>query len=288
MSIRFKQVDVFTSKSFFGNPVAVILDAEGLDGAQMQRIAGWTNLSETTFVLKPTQPGANYRLRIFTPRAELPFAGHPTLGSAHAVLEAGIAAPSEGRLVQECGAGLIPLTVAGSGAERRLTLTLPQAKRQALAEADIAELEVALGTRLDRALAPVAINVGPTWIVLRLADAAAVLALDPDMGRLAALERRLGVTGISLFGPGGAGAIEVRSFAPSVGVPEDPVCGSGNGAVAVFLRDAGLLEMTGRRYVATQGQKLGRDGRVQVEVTADGAIHLGGDCVTCIDGTLTV
>jgi PhzF family phenazine biosynthesis protein len=287
MSIRFKQVDVFTSKPFRGNPVAVVLDAEGLDSAQMQRIANWTNLSETTFVLKPVQPGASYRLRIFTPRAELPFAGHPTLGSAHAVLEAGIAAPRDGRLVQECGAGLVPVAVAGAGAERRLTLTLPQATRRALSEADIVELEAALGAQLDRALPPVAITVGPTWIVLRMADEAAVLALDPDMGRLAALERRLGVTGISLFGAGGAGRIEVRSFAPSFGVPEDPVCGSGNGAIAAFLRDANLLDATGRRYLAMQGRKLGRDGQVQVEVASDGAIYLGGACVTCIDGTLT-
>jgi PhzF family phenazine biosynthesis protein len=288
MKLDFKQVDVFTDRPFRGNPVAVVLGADALDGAQMQAIANWTNLSETTFVLRPTRAAADYRLRIFTPRSELPFAGHPTLGSAHAVLEAGIAAGRNGRLVQECGAGLVDIAIEGAGRDRRLMLTLPAGKTRALDEADIVDLEAALGTALDRAPAPVAIDVGPVWITLRLADAAAVLALKPDMGRLAALETRLGVTGVTLFGAGGAGAaIEVRSFAPSVGVPEDPVCGSGNGAVALFLRDNGLLEQTGRSYIAAQGRCLGRDGQVSVRVAESGAVQLGGACVTCIDGTLT-
>jgi PhzF family phenazine biosynthesis protein len=290
MSLRFKQVDVFTGKPFAGNPVAVILDADALDGATMQRIANWTNLSETTFVLKPRQAGADYRVRIFTPREELPFAGHPTLGTAHAVLDAGVATAREGRLVQECNVGLVNLASSGTGAERVLTLELPPATPRALAPADLEELSAVLGVPVAPAPAPCLIDVGPRWIVTRLHDAAAVTALRPDLARMAALETRLGATGITVFGlypPGGPAAIEVRSFAPSGGINEDPVCGSGNGCVAVFARDGGLLDALGHRYVASQGGQVGRAGRVQVEIDGHGIVRLGGQCVTCVDGVLS-
>jgi PhzF family phenazine biosynthesis protein len=289
MQLRFKQVDVFTGKPFAGNPVAVVLDADGLDDTTMQRIANWTNLSETTFVLKPTQAGADYRVRIFTPRTELPFAGHPTLGTAHAVLDAGLATPREGRLVQECGAGLVNLSVSGSGRDQVLTLELPPAAARDLAAADVRELAAVLGAPVEGAPAPRIIDVGPRWIVARLHDAAAVSALRPDLAAMAALETRLDATGVTVLGlypSGGPAAIEVRSFAPSGGIPEDPVCGSGNGCVAVFARDGGLLEALGRRYVASQGRQVGRAGRVQVEIDGHGIVRLGGQCVTCVDGTL--
>jgi PhzF family phenazine biosynthesis protein len=284
MSRNYKVVDVFTAQPLLGNPVAVVLDAEGLDGTTMQQIARWTNLSETTFVLPPTRPEADYRLRIFTPGSELPFAGHPTLGSAHAVLESGRAVPRDGRLVQECGAGMISIAVAGSAR----VLTLPAAQVTALAPEDVDELEAILGVPVNRAAAPAMVDVGPVWVVAQLASADAVLRMQPDLARSAVFERRLRATGITVFGAYDAGDadIEVRSFAPSCGVGEDPVCGSGNGAVAVFQRVRGLLPATHSAYVATQGQCVGRRGRVSISVAGDGSVTVGGECITALDGIL--
>jgi PhzF family phenazine biosynthesis protein len=286
MSRKYKTVDVFTAQPLLGNPVAVVLDAEGLDGATMQQIARWTNLSETTFVLPPTRPEADYRLRIFTPGSELPFAGHPTLGSAHAVLESGRTAPRDGRLVQECGAGLIGIAVNGS----TRVLTLPAARVTALASGDVDELEAILGAPVDRAAAPTLVDVGPVWVVAQLASADAVLQIQPDLARSAAFERRLHATGVTVFGAHAAGEadIEVRSFAPSCGVGEDPVCGSGNGAVAVFRRARGQLPATDSTYLAAQGQCVGRRGRVSLSVSGDGTVTVGGECVTVLDGPLRV
>lgn len=285
---HYKVVDVFTSTPLLGNPVAVVLDAEGLDTAAMQRIARWTNLSETTFLLPPTRSGADYRLRIFTPLSELPFAGHPTLGSAHAALEAGRVKARDGRLVQECGVGLVGLTVQGEGVNRRLALELPPAAVTPLQPDDVHELESVLGHAILREAAPAIVNVGPVWVVAQVASVAQLLALKPDFARCAAFERRLGVTGVSLFAvhPAGDAEIEVRSFAPSCGVDEDPVCGSGNGSVAVFLRERALLTAIGSAYTATQGRCVGRQGRIAVEVDADGKVIVGGSCVTCVEGTL--
>jgi PhzF family phenazine biosynthesis protein len=284
MSRKYKVVDVFTAQPLLGNPVAVVLDAEGLDGATMQQIAHWTNLSETTFVLPPTRPEADYRLRIFTPGSELPFAGHPTLGSAHAVLESGRASPRDGHLVQECGAGLIRVAVSGS----TRVLTLPAAQVTDLAPGDMDELEAILGAPVNRSAAPALVDVGPVWIVAQLASAEAVLAMQPDLARSAAFERRLRATGITVFGAyvSGDADIEVRSFAPSCGVGEDPVCGSGNGAVAVFRQVRGLLSAKRSTYVATQGQCVGRRGRVSISVAGECSVTVGGECVTVLDGIL--
>lgn len=285
----YKVVDAFSATPFQGNPVAVVLDAEGLSDADMQAIARWTNLSETTFLLPPTQAGADYALRIFTPQSELPFAGHPTLGSAHAALEAGRVTPRDGALVQQCKQGLINVAVTGEGADQRLTLDLPTATVDLLADADIAEIETIIGQPVDRAAPPAIITVGPRWMIARMASAQALLDVQPDFARLAQLERRLGVTGLTLFGqyPDGSDAdIEVRSFAPSSGVEEDPVCGSGNGSVAVFRAQHGLLADGNAHYEATQGRKVGRSGRIHVGVETSGRVTIGGACVTCIDGVL--
>lgn len=288
MKRAYKVIDVFAERPLLGNPVAVVLDAEGLDTDAMQAVARWTNLSETTFLLPPTSPEADYWLRIFTPRSELPFAGHPTLGSAYAALEAGRVTARSGRLVQECGVGLIELAVDGEGAKRRLNLTLPPATIAPLEPVDVAELEAVLGRPVVREPAPAIIDVGPVWVVAQLPTADDVLALEPNLARSAAFERRLGLTGVSVFGARGEGdaAIEVRSFAPSCGVDEDPVCGSGNGSIAVFRRARGLLPTGGASYVASQGRRVGRDGRVEVAIDARGQIRLGGACITCIDGIL--
>jgi PhzF family phenazine biosynthesis protein len=268
-----------------------VFDADGLNTEAMQAIANWTNLSETTFVLTPTTPAADYRLRIFTPRSELPFAGHPTLGSAHAILEAGRATPRQGgRLVQQCDIGLVDVTVEDGADGRQLTFALPSAQVKPLPAADAAELELILGSKLSHENAPAIVNVGPVWVVLPMTDAAAVLDLKPDFARLAAFERRLGVTGLTVFGryPQGDVAIEVRAFAPSCGVEEDPVCGSGNASVAAYQWERGLLPAGGAAYVAAQGRRVGRDGRVKVHVGADGQVRVGGSCITCVDGQLAL
>ena len=271
--LPFKQVDVFTGKPFLGNPVAVVIGAEGLETRQMQHIAAWTNLSETTFLLKPTQADADYRLRIFTPRQELPFAGHPTVGSAHAALESGFVKAKNGRLRQECGAGVLDLALEG----KRIYVHAPAPKVSAAAVP-------LFGT--SRALR---VDVGPVWIVVDLGDAGTVDALAPDMTAIAELSASLDATGVTVFGRTGNkdAPVHVRSFAPAHGIPEDPVCGSGNVSVGAFLRETGLLKEFGPSYTARQGMQVGRDGRVAVRVSPD-AIEIGGEAVTCVDGTLRV
>ena len=273
---KFAQVDVFTAVPYKGNPVAVVLDAEGLSDAEMQAFANWTNLSETTFVLPATDPAADYRVRIFTPKAELPFAGHPTLGTAHAVLGAGLAEAKDGRLVQQCAVGLVDLTV-GEGAP---SFKLP---RYSLAELSDPEATAWIGAAVKGAVQ--AVNVGPVWLVAELAEVAALENLAHDPARLTRYYEATGMTGATLFAVE-RGRVVVRSFAPGDGIPEDPVCGSGNAAVAAFRLLAGQIG-AGDSYVASQGRQVGRDGYVRVRI--DGAdVHVGGECVTCIGGVLTL
>jgi len=273
----YKVVDVFTDRPLAGNPVAVVFDADGLDTEAMQAIANWTNLSETTFVLPPTTPAADYRLRIFTPRSGLPFAGHPTLGSAHAILEAGQATPREGgRLVQQCNIGLVDVAIEDGADGRQLAFTLPSARIDPLPAAEVAELELILGCKLNHGAAPAIVNVDAIWVVLPMPGAAAVLDLRPDFARLAAFERRLGVTGLTVFGryPQGDVAIEVRAFAPSCGVEEDPVCGSGNASVAAFQWERGRARRA--REGAGRRGRAGPRGRLMH--------HLRGWAVGAVDG----
>jgi len=280
---RFKQVDVFTRTPFRGNPVAVVLESVGLADTDMQRIAAWTNLSETTFVLPPDAPGADYRLRIFTPRAELPFAGHPTIGSAHAVVEAGIARPQAGRLRQECGAGVLELSIESGGL---IWLKSPLAKVRDLPRERLAELETALGVSVTEG--PLIVHVGPVWLVADLGAARLVDAMEPDFAAIGRLTDAIGATGVTVFGadPDG-GAMHVRSFAPAHGIAEDPVCGSGNVSVGAYLARCGRLARYGRQYQARQGMQLGREGSVSVRVE-DEDIFLGGHAVTCVEGMLRV
>ena len=286
--VPFKQVDVFTTRPFTGNPVAVVFGADGLDERAMQSLASWTNLSETTFVLAPTVPGADYRLRIFTPRQELPFAGHPSIGSAYAAIEAGwITARSEG-LVQECGAGMLPIRIEREAGRTLLFVRVPKAQLESSDLMLTHALGRALGTALRDEPGPRPVNVGPTWIVADLEFAASVLALEPDMARLAALCREQDAVGVTVFGRTGDPnvALEVRSFAPADGIPEDPVCGSGNAAVAAYLHANEQLPRGGSGYVVSQGARVGREGRVHVRVDNDGVIEIGGEAVTCVDGTI--
>jgi PhzF family phenazine biosynthesis protein len=272
----FKQVDVFTHVPLLGNPVAVVLDGSGLTTVQMQAVANWTNLSETTFVLPATEAGADYHVRIFTPRAELPFAGHPTLGTAHAVIEAGLVTPKEGKLVQQCAVGLVDVRVGNDS----LSFRLP---RYAFAPApDADSLISAIGGPDLMKAAPQIVDVGPHWVIAELASADAVENLKPDLPALAAYDRVHKTTGLTVFAEGGAGDITVRSFAPADGIAEDPVCGSGNGAVAAFRLNAGAIQ-AGDSYVASQGRQVGRDGRVHARIEGRD-VHIGGGCVTCVDG----
>jgi PhzF family phenazine biosynthesis protein len=274
---RFAQVDVFTDQPYQGNPVAVVLDADGLTDEDMLRFANWTNLSETTFVLPPVSPGADYLVRIFTTAQELPFAGHPTLGTCHAWLGAGGTPAKDDIIVQECGAGLVRLRRDGS---RLAFATPPLLRSGSVDESTIGEAARALG--LDRtaiAGAQWADN-GPGWIAVRLASAEAVLAVSMP----AQTELNIGLVGA--YPAGGPADFEVRAFFPGAGgMFEDPVTGSLNGALAQWLLGSG--QATGP-YVASQGTALGRAGRVHISQDADGAIWVGGGTVTCITGTVNL
>jgi len=289
MNVPFKQVDVFTSVPYKGNPVAVVLCADDMTGAQMQQIANWTNLSETTFVVPATDSRADYRVRIFTPGSELPFAGHPTVGTAHALLEAGCVDAKEGALVQECDQGLVTLTLGRMpDGERCISFDLPEPAITPLDSGRVADLEAALGVEVVREFNPCLIDVGPRWITAQLPSAEAVLSNRPDFARMESLNVEDKSTGVVLFGgyPEGAAArIEVRAFAPAVGVIEDPVCGSGNGCVAAFIRHTGQTGQFGSEYTASQGAVLGRAGILRLTIAPD-RIRVGGAAVTCIDGQL--
>ena len=290
---RFKQVDAFTSRPLMGNPVAVVLEADGLSDEQMQRFANWTNVSETTFVLKPTIPQSAYRLRIFTPQHELPFAGHPTIGSCHAVLEAGIVVPDDGRLTQECGAGNLPLRVEGSGPERRIWVEAPEAKFVGEFEALWKDVSDAIGRPMGKSAPPTAFNNGPIWLFTRFDDSADIATMEPDMSAVAKLSREHDVGGIAAFAftyrGEGEPAVHIRCFAPLFGVPEDPVTGSANAALPAYMAHHGMLTAPRMNYVSTQGTELGRDGRVHVRVLDDsGRAEIGGQAVTVVEGEITV
>ncbi len=269
---RFAQVDVFTAKPLYGNPVAVILEAEGLSGAEMQQIAQWTNLSETTFVLPPSENGADYQVRIFTPTEELPFAGHPTLGTAHAVIEAGIAVPKNGKVIMQCKSGLVEVTVDAQG----LSFQLPRFTPRATIDADALPGILGIASLIGDAET---IDTGPHWLIARVAD---VAVLSPDPARLKPHLARDGATGLTAYSETKVGEIAVRSFFFTDGMVEDPVCGSGNAAVAVHRMRAGMIA-GGDVYLARQGQQIGRDGEIHVRIE-DGNVHVGGQCVTCVEG----
>lgn len=289
-STPFKQVDVFTQTPFKGNPVAVVMQAQDLSTAQMQQIANWTHLSETTFVLPPTDPKADYRVRIFTPANELPFAGHPTIGTAHALLEAGVIASRQGKLVQECAAGLVDLHVdVNAQGERWIAFDLPPPTLTPLTDAQVEELEAVLGHAIQRDAPPCLVDVGPRWIVAQLPSAQAVLGSQPDMVRMSKQDRQAKATGVVIFGEHAANhpaRIEVRAFAPTCGVHEDPVCGSGNGCVGAFIRASGQQAHFGSAFTSAQGSALGRAGFIRLNLEGE-PIQVGGMAVTCIDGRLS-
>ncbi|MFG2077594.1 PhzF family phenazine biosynthesis protein [Nonomuraea maritima] len=272
----FTQVDVFTTTPYAGNPLAVVLDGEGLDTDEMLRFAAWTNLSETTFLLPPTSAAADYRVRIFTPDAELPFAGHPTLGTCHAWLEAGGRPHSEGVVVQECGAGLVTLRRTDDG----LAFQAPPLTRSGPVEEELVQrIAAALGIARDGVLDAAWADNGPGWVAVLLPDAASVLALRPGLVPV----------DVGVVGPYPAGSpcdVEVRAFFPLRGsTVEDPVTGSLNAALGQWLIGTGRAP---RSYVASQGTALGRAGRVHVSADDDGAVWVAGSVVTCVSGQVAL
>ncbi|MDP2016135.1 PhzF family phenazine biosynthesis protein [Hydrogenophaga sp.] len=270
----FQQVDVFTETPYLGNPLAVVLDGSGLSAQAMQQFTDWTNLSECTFVLPPTDAGADYRVRIFCPGRELPFAGHPTLGTCHAWLQAG-GQPRGEHVVQECGVGLVRIRRDGA----RLAFAAPPLRRSGpLDEADVALIARGLGLTRGDIVAHAWCENGPPWRGVMLRTAAQVLTVRPDATVLAGLD--IGVVGPQL--PDADTAFEVRAFFHTMdALSEDPVTGSLNAAVAQWLIGAGLAP---ERYVASQGTAMGRAGRVHIERDAAGTIWVGGASVTCISG----
>jgi PhzF family phenazine biosynthesis protein len=275
MHRQFRQVDVFTEEPFRGNPVAVVHGADDLTDDEMRRFARWTNLSETTFLLTPRDGRADYRVRIFTPERELPFAGHPTLGSAHAWLEAGGPPARQDLVIQECGVGLVPVRRSPHG---QLAFQAPPLIRSGPVEEPVLdEVTASLGIkRADIAAAQWADN-GPGWVAVELASADAVLALAPGP-----TSRDIGVFG--WYPPGSPEMIEVRAFTPLIGgAGEDPVTGSLNASIALWLLSSGKAAAP---YTASQGTALGRRGRVQVTADADGSVWVGGGTHTLISGSV--
>ena len=268
----FCQIDVFGSAPYRGNPLAVVLDGAGLSTGEMQRFAHWMNLSETTFVLPPTSEGADYQVRIFTPVAEMPFAGHPTLGTCHAWLEAGGTPHQPGVVVQQCGVGLVTLRNTAGG----LAFAAPPLLRDGPVAEDLVR-QIASALRIGRAEivdAAWADN-GPGWVAVMLASAEAVLAVRPGV-----VDLDLGLVGA--YPPGSPEAFEVRAFFPKDGVTtEDPVTGSLNASLASWLLERGYAQAP---YVASQGTALGRAGRVYVSRDPDGTIWVAGATVTCVSG----
>lgn len=286
--MNFLQIDVFTSQAFMGNPVAVVLDASTLDAATMQRIARWTNLSETAFVLPPSTPDASYRVRIFTPMQELPFAGHPSVGTAFAVLRAGRATPFEGRLVQECGAGLLPVKVEGEGEEMRIHVRAPQAKLPPAPKKIEGLLDAALAGLSRGELEPCIVDNGPRWWTAELADSAAVRGHQPDLAAITALTAASKTVGLAIFAECAQdeAALVVRAYCPADGIPEDPVTGSANACIGARLLAEGRYH-DGESYTASQGREVGRDGRVTVSLSED-QVWIGGACVCVIEGKITL
>jgi PhzF family phenazine biosynthesis protein len=302
----FQQVDVFTDTAFLGNPLAVVLDGTGLSDAQMQTFAAWTQLSETTFVLPPTPDGAargaDYRVRIFTPGAELPFAGHPTLGTAHAWLKAGNTPRQPGVLMQECGVGLVTLKQRGE----RWAFAAPPLTRSDISAGELVPVLAALGLDASEVIVAQNLNNGPHWLGLLVDSVDTVLALEPDHVALKKLGTKVGVAARRQETPGGlirranreARAfapstriandptdLEVRAFAAPVGIAEDPVTGSLNASLAQWLMDDGHMPAT---YSARQGTMLGRAGQVFLSQDAQGQVWVGGDVVGCIQGSVSL
>jgi len=277
----FKQVDVFTGTPYRGNPLAVVLDGTGLSDERMQQFARWTNLSETTFLFAPDNDAADYRVRIFTPGGELPFAGHPTLGSCHAWLEAGGKPRHREFIVQDCKKGPVKIRREDS----RLAFAAPPVQLSAPSPSVLAQAARALGLNASQVLAAQTLDNGPVWLGLLLDSPQTVLGLSPDHLQLKQLGLKVGVAAAFPQAPRGGPHLEVRAFAAPVGVPEDPVTGSLNASLAQWLIAEGHMPA---RYLAAQGACLDRAGRVHIERDSAGQVWVGGESATCISGSVAL
>ena len=278
------QLDVFAARADTGNPLGVVFDAGDMSTATMQALAAWLNLSETIFFLPP-DAGADYRIRIFTPGSELPFAGHPSVGAAWTAVVHGLATPRDGQLIQQCEAGLLPVEVSGDHANPRVGVRSPHA-RLLQEHAPLAGLDAIA----SRGQAAALWNNGPSWWIVEAASPALVRSLKPDFPAIAEWTNATASTGVTIFAlePGDGHDVVVRAFCPgdAVNVPEDPVTGSANALVGALLHAQGRLPGRDGRYIASQGRELGRDGRVHVHVDADGEVWIGGEVQQVIAGTL--
>ena len=288
---EFLQVDVFSERPGAGNPLAVVLDSDGLDDEAMQRIAAWTNLAETTFLLPPDTPDADYRVRIFTTRQEIAFAGHPSIGSAFAALSAGQCRPRDGRLVQQCKAGLLPIDVSPDGT---LAVRVPRSRIVRRAGDGLGEdalLDAALGHARRAPLAAALVEGGRRWWLAELADEAAVRDFVPDRVAIGALAAATDSLGLCLFARTGArdpasAQLVVRAFPLGVGIAEDPASGAANAAIAAFLDEAGALDALGDRFAVSQGREMSRDARLVLRIDAERQVWVGGQCRAVVAGTL--
>ncbi|WP_303749221.1 PhzF family phenazine biosynthesis protein [Stenotrophomonas pigmentata] len=281
---RYLQLDVFAARPGSGNPLGVILDSYGLDTAAMQALAAWLNLSETVFFLPPDE-GASYRIRIFTPSSELPFAGHPSVGAAWAAVTSGLATPRDGQLLQQCAAGLLPVQVGGARETPTILLASPPAQQRQTAPGGVPEQLQAL---LAPGYAPELWDNGPGWWLLPARDAASIRAFVPDMPAIADWGNATAATGVAVFAaePSADHALVTRAFCPAdaADVPEDPVTGSANALIAAWLQQHGQLPNADGSYVVSQGREVGRDGRVQISIDAQGSVWIGGQVQAVIDG----
>ena len=284
----FVQADVFADRPGAGNPLAVVLDAAGLDDAAMQAIARWTRLPETTFVLPPTRPGASYAIRMFSPKKEVPFAGHPSVGTAHVVLEAGLAEPRQGLLLQEGVAGLLPLRVEMDAGVRRIAIRTPRAQLVETAEARGARLAEALDWLPAGALPPALMDGGRRWWLAEARDEASLRSALPDWDSIAALARATASMGVLAFARchGQDYQVAARAFVGGPALFEDAASGAANATLAAWLALRDALPGSGGHYQVSQGREVGHDARLHMQVDADGEVWAGGQVVSVVRGTI--
>ena len=285
---RFMQLDVFAPRPGAGNPLAVVLDAEGLDDAAMQAIARWTRLPETTFVFAPTTPGSSYRIRMFAPQKEVPFAGHPSVGSAHAVLECCLAAPVDGLLVQDGIAGQLPLRVDEHDGVRSIAIRTPRASVADITTADDARLRPAIAGWPLGALPPVLMDGGRRWWLVELADEASLRTLAPDWDAIATLAEATGAMGVFAYArtSNQAHDLAVRAFVGNGRRFEDAASGAANAVLAAWLDERDALPGSGKRYTVSQGREVGHDALLELRIDGDGEVWSGGQVQTVIRGTI--
>jgi len=284
-AIRYKQLDVFAARHGGGNPLGVVLDAGDWSDARMQRFAHWTNLVETTFLMPARADGADYRARIFTPTKEIPFAGHPTIGSAHAALDAGLVKPdAAGVIWQECGAGVLPIRVEGSGKARELFVQSPKARVVGDASHGGETLSAVLYGVTPGALAPACVEGGRRWWVAEFAEEAALRAWRPDHAAIRALALATDTIGLCVFARSAEG-LAVRAFPAGVGIVEDPASGAANGLIAAYVAERDTSGTLAKGYIVSQGREVGHDARIIIRIDGE-AVWVGGRTNTIIDGVV--